>query len=102
MADDTLDMLFPDLPTPEPGPPRWDVKFIVRRRDGGEPPVPVGVPSGSGAMACWTAELGQAEVTVEAWTEPEAWVAGSAACPGWAELPGVTVSAVRVKGRSLR
>lgn len=93
--------LFPDLPEPEPGPPRWDVVFTVRRR-GCVPFVPLGVPADGRAVACWNAKQGQAAVTVEAETEPEAWAAASAACPGWAELPGVTVSAVRVRGRSLR
>lgn len=89
--------LFPDLPMPDPGPPRWDVTFTVRRRDGGEPLYPIGVPAGSGAMACWNAKGGQAVVTVVAETEPEAWAAALRACPGWAELPGVTVTAARVK-----
>lgn len=90
-----------DLPAPDPGPPRWDVKFTVRRSEY-EPFMPIGVPSDGPAIACWTAELGQAAVTVVAETEPEAWAAAARACPGWAELPGVRVTAVRVKGRFIR
>lgn len=94
--------LFPDLVPPDSRAPRWDVTFTVRRHDGYEPFAPIGVPAHGRAVACWTAEEGNAVVTVEAETEAEAWAAASRACPGWADLPGVTVSAVRAKGRSLR
>jgi hypothetical protein len=92
-ADAELE-LFPDLEPPAPGLPRWEVTFTVKRRDGGEPFVPLGVPSGAPAVACWTAEEGTAVAWVSSATEDAAWAAASEACPGWADLPGVTVEAV--------
>jgi hypothetical protein len=89
-ADDAL-TLFPDLPVPEPGPQSWEVQFTVRCR-AGFPLAPVGVPSGGRAMACWTAERGEAVAVVEAADEMAARAAGAEACPGWAELQGVTVT----------
>lgn len=56
----------------------------------------LGVPSGSRAVASWAATEGVAVAWVEAAGEYEAWAAASQACPGWTDLPGVTVSAVPV------
>lgn len=98
MSDDTLS-LFPELAAAEPPLPRWEVRFTVRRRDGGEPLVPIGVPSGGRAVACWTAAEGVAVAWVEAPDEMAARATAAEACPGWAEIPGVTVTAERVRPR---
>jgi hypothetical protein len=45
------------------------VTFRVRRRDGGEPLVPLGVPSEQRAIACWTATEGVAVAIVDATDE---------------------------------
>jgi hypothetical protein len=98
MDDDTLHCdngLFPELAASEPAPPRWVVTFRVRRRDGGEPLVPLGVPSGGRAIACWTAAEGVAVAIVDATDEMTARAAGALACPGWAKLPGVRVTVER-------
>ena len=79
MDDDTLhceDGLFPELAAIEPAPPRWVVTFRVRRRDGGEPLVPLGVPSEHRAIACWTAGEGVAVAIVDAADEMAARAAG--------------------------
>ena len=93
MDDDTLHGggLFPELAAIESALPRWEVTFRVSRRDG-EPLVPIGVPSGGPAIACWTAAEGVAVAIVRAPDEEAARTAGARACRGWAELPGVTVT----------
>ena len=58
--------------------------------------VPLGVPSGRRAIACWTAAEGVAVAIVDAADEMATRAAGALACPGWAKLPGVTVR-VRVE-----
>lgn len=96
MDDDTLHGdggLFPELIAIESALPRWEVTFRVSRRDGAEPLVPIGVPSGAPAIACWTAAEGVAVAIVRAPDEAVARSAGARACRGWAELPGVTVTA---------
>jgi len=98
MNDDTLhgdSGLFPELAASEPAPPRWEVTFRVRRRDGGEPLKPLGVPTGSRAIACWTAAEGVAVAMVDAADEMAARAAGALECPGWAKLPGVRVTVER-------
>lgn len=98
MDDDTLhgdSGLFPELTASEPALPRWEVTFRVRRRNGGEPLKPLGVPSGGRAIACWTAAEGVAVAIVDAADEMAARAAGALACPGWAKLPGVKVTVER-------
>jgi hypothetical protein len=98
MDDDTLHCdngLFPELAASGHAPPRWAVTFRVRRRDGGEALVPIGVPSGGRAIACWTAAEGVAVAIVDATDEMAARAAGARACRGWAKLPGVRVTVER-------
>jgi hypothetical protein len=98
MDDDTLygdSGLFPELAASGPGLPCWQVTFRVRRRDGGEPLKPLGVPSGGRAIACWTATEVVAFAIVDAADEMAARAAGALECPGWAKLPGVTVTVER-------
>jgi hypothetical protein len=90
MSDDSVP-LFPELADLAPPRLRWEVTCQVHRRDGGEPFVPIGVPSGGGAIACWTATKGVAVAVVEADGEMAARAAGARVCPGWKDLPGVTV-----------
>jgi hypothetical protein len=57
--------------------------------------VPLGVPSGGRAVACWAAGEGVAVAIVDAAGEMAARAAGALACPGWAKLPGVRVTVER-------